>query len=84
MYKGKENMLPTARDEANQEPGLGWEGGVPAFREGDLWLWCWTHRAGLVRGLLTSAVSFGWAECSPHLAPVQGNSHHHQLTHSVV
>lgn len=76
----KENMLTTARDEPDQEAGLGWEGGVPAFGEGDLDCGVlMMHRAGLAHRLLTSAVSFSSAECSSHLATVQGNSHHHQL-----
>lgn len=76
----KENTLPTARDEANQQLRLGWEGGVPASGEGDLdCAVLMMHRAGLAHRLLTSAVSFSSAECSSYLATVQGNSRHHQL-----
>lgn len=72
-------MLTDARDESNQEPGLGCKGGGPVFRKGDLDCAVQMHRAGLACRLLTSAVSLSSAECSSHLATGQGNSRHHQL-----
>lgn len=73
VYKGKRTCL--LLPEMNQ---TGARAGVGRWGT-SIRLWCSIHRAGLAHRLLTSAVSFSSAECSSHLATVQGNSHHHQL-----
>lgn len=70
-------LVPEMNQTRNQDWGA--TVGGPTFRKEPLDWGALMHRAGLACRLLTSAVSFSSAECSSHLATVQGNSHHHQL-----